>query len=331
MFKKINLSQFLVYITLFLFTTCAPKPIQTTGNQAAPVNNQAQNPESSPQAQPLQNTSPYSTDKEVIAKGQQLFQNNCTACHSFKQKGIGPNLAGLTADVPHSWITRFIRNAPEVIQSGDNRARRLLEEYNQYMPPFPQLNEADIQALVSYIHKNKNIPAEEVSTAHLGEVLKDPIPDKIPKAGLNLMLEELLTAPATAQKVPLARINKMRVLSNGKKERHFIQELRGLIYEMENNKLRVFMDITKERPGFIPQPGLATGFGSFAFHPEFYKNGLFYTTHTEKANAAPADFAFADTLKVTLQWVLTEWKMKEPNSATFAGTGREMWRVNMMT
>lgn len=337
MLKKSTHTLCLVLIPLLFFTTCAPKPLQTTNNPEtgnnAPVAQADKPAEPNPAAgaKPTQATSPYSTDKEVIAKGQALFQSNCTACHNFKQKGIGPNLAGVTADVPHAWITRFIRNAPEVIKSGDARAWQLFEEYNQYMPPFPQLSAADIQALVSYIHTNQKTVTEAANTAHLGPVIKDPVPTKIPKAGLKLTLEEIVTAPATAEKIPLARINKMRVLSGGKKDRHFIQELRGIIYEMEGQKLRVYMDIAKERPGFIPQPGLATGFGSFAFHPEFYKNGLLYTTHTEKANAAPADFAFADTLKVGLQWVLTEWKVQDPNAATFAGTGREMWRMNMMT
>ena len=338
-FKKFGLRLLLVYLPLLLLTTCAPKPAQTTDNQeigtnkeVADARNQSQNPEESVQtaAKPVQNNNPYSSDKEVIAKGQILFQNNCTACHSFQQKGIGPNLAGVTADVSHAWITNFIRNAPEVIRSDDARARRLLAEYKQYMPPFPQLSDADIQALVSFIHTNQNSSSGAANTAHLGESIKDPIPAKIPNSGLKLILEEFLTAPATAEKIPLARINTMRVLTGGKKDRHFIQELRGLIYEIEDKKLSVFMDITKERPGFIPQPGLATGFGSFAFHPKFYKNGLFYTTHTEKAESAPADFAYADSLRVSLQWVLTEWKMKDPTAAVFSGTGREMWRVNMM-
>lgn len=273
----------------------------------------------------------YSADKQVIALGQALFQENCTGCHSFRQRGIGPNLAGVTAQVSHDWITRFVRNAPAVIAAGDARGQRLYKEYNQYMPPFPGLSDAEIQALVSFIHTQKSSAAGEASTAHLGEALPDPLPVKIPRSGLKLTLQQVMKAPATAEKAPLARINKMRVLPDGKKERHFIQELRGVIYEIRGNQLKVFMDIQKERPGFIHTPGLATGFGSFAFHPEFYKNGLLYTTHTERAGSAPADFAFADSLKVALQWVLTEWKMTDPRAATFSGTGREMMRINMRT
>jgi hypothetical protein len=147
---------------------------------------------------------------------------------------------------------------------------------------------------------------------------------------MQLILEEVTKAPASAEKVPFARINKMLVLP-GKKERLFIEDLRGVLYEWHDNQLHVFMDMGKQLPGFIHTPGLATGFGSYAFHPEFYKNGLLYTTHTEKAYAAPADFAYDDSIKVTLQWVLTEWKVKDPAGAVFSGTGREMMRVNMVS
>lgn len=268
----------------------------------------------------------YSTNDQVLAKGQQLFESNCTACHSFKQKGIGPNLAEVTSQASAEWLRKFIRNAPELIATGDSRAVKLLEEYKQYMPPFTTLTDTDLQAILSFIHKNQNQSVAGAENEIAG--LADPIPNKIAKAGLQLILEEVTTAPATADKVPLARINKMVVLP-GKKERLFIQDLRGILYEMKGKSLQVCMDLNKEVPGFIHTPGLATGFGSYAFHPDFYKNGLFYTTHSEKAYAAPADFAYADSIRVFLQWVVMEWKITDPTAENFSGKGRELFRVNM--
>ncbi len=272
----------------------------------------------------------YSTDKAVLTKGQQLFQQNCTACHNFLQKGIGPNLASVTTEVPVDWLRKFIRNAPEVINSGDARAHELFEEYKQMMPPFTQLSEGDITALTAYLHSKRKVSTVDVGSENLGAVLNDPIPTKIPPSGLRIQLEEVTTAPASAEKIPLARINKMQVLP-GTKNRLFLEDLRGTLYEMEGNSLRPYMAMAKERPNFIHVPGLATGFGSYAFHPDFYTNGLFYTTHTEKANTAPADFAYPDSIKVTLQWVLTEWKLPDPTAATFSGTGRELLRLNMVS
>src|SRR5882724_1948095 len=36
------------------------------------------------------------TDSLVIAKGETLFKQNCSACHNFRQDAIGPQLAGVT-------------------------------------------------------------------------------------------------------------------------------------------------------------------------------------------------------------------------------------------
>ncbi len=272
--------------------------------------------------------SAYATDKATIAKGQQLFGQNCSACHTFLQKGIGPNLNRVTAEVSPAWLRKFIRNAPAVIEQGDNRAKRLLAEYNQVMPAFPTLTDADLRAVMAYIHHNKKLTTE--NTVNLGPAISDPIPAKIVKSGWRLRLDEVLTAPASATQTPTARINKMAVLP-GPTERTFVVDLRGTLYEMTGATLQPYFRLPDQRPAFIHAPGLATGFGSFAFHPDFYTNGLLYTTHTEKPRTAPADFAYADSIKVTLQWVLTEWKTADPGATTFAGTGRELLRIDMVS
>ncbi len=271
----------------------------------------------------------YPTDKAVIAKGEALFNANCTACHNFRQKGIGPNLAGVTGEMSGPWLTAFIRNAPEVIKGGDVRGLRLFREYKQYMPAFPDLTDKDMDALLAYLHQQKKPEAE---TANTKPSVPDPIPARIQPSGLRLSLTEITTAPATSTQSPMARITKMLVLpgSNGQPDRQFVVDIRGFLYEMAGRELTVFMDMVKERPGMINAPGLGTGFGSFAFHPDFYRNGLFYTSHTEKAGSKPADFAYADSVKVALQWVVTEWKMNDPASPVFAGTGRELFRINMV-
>ena len=277
----------------------------------------------------LSKDKPYSTDKELITKGQALFQTNCSACHNFRQKGIGPNLTGVTAAVTPAWLRAFVRNAPEQISRGDARAARLFEEYKQYMPAFPALTDPDLEAILAFVHANQKRPLARAEDQNLGTAIDDPIPAKLAKSGLRLRLDDVLTAPATAQAAPLARLNKMQVLP-GKPDRVFIEDIRGKLYELVADTLRTVMDMAKERLGFIHAPGLGTGFGSYGFHPDFYRNGLFYTTHTEKAGAAPADFAYADSIKVALQWVVTEWTITDPISAVFSGKSRELFRINMV-
>jgi glucose/arabinose dehydrogenase len=78
------------------------------------------------------------------------------------------------------------------------------------------------------------------------------------------------------------------------------------------------------------KPGWGTGFGSFAFHPDFKRNGILYTSHAEFPNSAKADFEFPDSIKAALQWVITEWKTTTPAVIPFSGEGRELFRANMV-
>ena len=282
------------------------------------------------------------TDPATVAQGEELFVNNCSACHNFQQQAIGPALAGVTTEVAAPWLYHFIRNAPAMIDSGDTRAVKLYGEYQQYMPPFTTLDSSAVLAIMGYLHTQQESP-EAVTAATLENVLTDPIPTKIQRSGVALVLEPVAQAPATRPEPPVARINKMLMLPGesspgesspgqaNQPERMFIHDLQGILYEVRDGQFRPYLNLREQQPNFIDKPGLATGFGSFAFHPEFYDNGLLYTTHTEPAGTAPADYAFDDSIDVTLQWVVTAWNTDDPTAATFRGAPRELLRINMVT
>jgi glucose/arabinose dehydrogenase len=158
--------------------------------------------------------------------------------------------------------------------------------------------------------------------------IENPIPDSIRNSGIVAGLKLFTQMPATGDEHPLTRIIKFDHQPGTKDI--FIQDLRGKLYRIKNGKAQVYMDIKHERPKFILQPGLATGFGSFTFHPDFQKNGLLYTTHAEPAKTATADFSYNDTIPVALQWVVTEWKT-DPQKFPFSGEGRELLRLNVPT
>jgi glucose/arabinose dehydrogenase/mono/diheme cytochrome c family protein len=267
-------------------------------------------------------------DSIRIAKGEAVFNQNCTGCHSFRQDGIGPNLAGLTSVVSSSWIERFIKDPQKTFKAGDKRAQQLLKKYKVMMPSFA-LKDDELKNVVAFLSTKKFV-IEPVTKGN-GNALTNPIPEPIKVSNLVGVLEAVTTIPASSKngQLPLTRITKIGLQPNN--ENLFILDLRGKLYQLKNNKPEVYMDMEKLRPNFINAPGLATGFGSFAFHPDFNKNGLLYTTHSEPARTAKADFAYADSIKVALQWVLTEWKADDPSKPTFIGKGRELFRVNMVS
>ncbi len=269
----------------------------------------------------------YVRGEMPVQHGMELFNQYCASCHNFSENGIGPNLMGVTSEVEKEWLVRFIHNPPEVIESGDERAVALFDKYQQYMPPFPMIEGEDLEDILGFIHKFSE--GEKRSKINRPGGLINPIPAKIATSDLTLVLEEQFVVPASSQVPPATRINKMASITGG---RLFVHDLRGNLYEAhQDQSLTVYLDLPAALPNFIDYPGKASGFGSWAFHPDFAQNGLFYTTHTEAAGSAPADFPLPDSLDVTLQAVLLEWKTDNPAAATFTGSHRELLRVEMVS
>jgi glucose/arabinose dehydrogenase len=274
-------------------------------------------------------TSTISKDSAVMATGEAAFIVHCSSCHNFREDGIGPQLGGITTEISADRIARFILDPKKIIESGDERAQQLFKKYKVMMPSFASFTKEQMNGIIAFLNKHAK-PAVNADTTK-AKALSNPIPDsiKVSKLVVGLQLVTQIPASADSNKLPLTRITKLDVEPNTGNT--FILDLRGKLYKLRNNRPVAYLDITKLEPKFISEPGLATGFGSFAFHPDFAKNGLLYTTHTEPAATAKADFGYEDSIKVALQWVLTEWKADDPAAATFSGKGRELLRVNMVS
>lgn len=268
------------------------------------------------------------TDSVSIAQGREIFSQNCSACHDFRQDGIGPQLGGITDEASAGWIKAFIKNPKALMDSGDERSNMLLARYKTVMPAFNHFSEQELTALTAYLHTQESPPETEFDESGAAS-LANPIPDPIPSSDLVVGAEFVSEMPATAEKGFRTRITKLGFIPGT--ERLFMVDIRGQLYELQNNVARVYMNIADHKPNFIDQPGLATGFGSFAFHPEFLKNGLLYTGHTENPGAAKADFAYADSIPVAMQWVISEWRANAPGAFPFKGTSRELFRINMVS
>lgn len=267
------------------------------------------------------------TDSASVAAGRKIFNQTCVACHSVDHDGIGPALGGITEIVSAEWLERFIRDPKSTIDAGDVRAVSLHNQYKSVMPSFNYLTDDDLKGIVAYLHTQK--APVKLSVAERKELaLSNPIEEGIEMSDMVVEIERVIQMPATADHDQRARITKF--FSRPDTKEFFVLDLRGILYRVNGKQAEPYFDIAKQIPDFINVPGHATGFGSFAFHPEFAKNGLLYTTHTEKKESAPADYAYSDTLAVTLQWVLSEWKTSDPGGFPFNGERREMLRINMV-
>src|SRR5210317_1452123 len=100
------------------------------------------------------------------AKGKQLFNQNCAACHVLNRKRTGPALANVASRLIEEegldceWIYSWIKNSPGMISSGDAYSKRIYEEYNQAaMTAFPTLSDQDINDIIAYTEAPPPAPA----------------------------------------------------------------------------------------------------------------------------------------------------------------------------
>lgn len=108
------------------------------------------------------------TDEAVIANGKTLFNNNCTVCHAVHEKVVGPALINVHQRRELPWLISFIKNSQKVIQSGDEYAVNLYNEYGKtIMPNFDYFSEDEIVSILAYVKQESANPpsAEPVATA----------------------------------------------------------------------------------------------------------------------------------------------------------------------
>lgn len=90
------------------------------------------------------------------AKGKEIFNTNCAACHKLDAKSTGPALRGVGDKYDKAWLYKWVRNSADLIKSGDAAAVKVFEENNKVpMTPFPQLLDADIDNIIAYTMEPK--------------------------------------------------------------------------------------------------------------------------------------------------------------------------------
>ncbi|MFK7801526.1 MAG: sorbosone dehydrogenase family protein [Anaerolineae bacterium] len=166
--------------------------------------------------------------------------------------------------------------------------------------------------------------------------LIDPIPKPIYKDGAAVKFETIASLPSSTSGTLHPRTNpytRLTFLSHAPDNsgRLFVNDLRGKMHLINpsNGSTSIYLDLKSQVSAWIESPGLNSGFSTFAFHPDFKNNGLFYTVHTENAQTSSktADFGSINPQPKVSHNVLTEWTASNPASNSFSGPQREVLRV----
>ena len=165
--------------------------------------------------------------------------------------------------------------------------------------------------------------------------ITDPIPKAVEKSELSVRLQEVVQIPhsGTGRK-KAARLNLLAHAGDGS-GRLFVNDMRGQLYVIVDGTATVYMNLKKLICADFTYEGGQQGFAYFAFHPEFAHNGIFYTVTSETKNSGTPDFPVTKTIidsnkniiESSHHDVIREWKAIDPSSNTFAGTSREILRI----
>src|SRR3569833_601925 len=87
------------------------------------------------------------------AKGKEIFDAKCTACHKVESRVIGPALGPqMTSETDDKYLIHWIQNNQALIAAKDPKALKIYNEFNQaYMTVFTDLSDADVTNIITFV------------------------------------------------------------------------------------------------------------------------------------------------------------------------------------
>ena len=301
---------------------------------------------------------PVAATPASLAAGKKAYDENCAACHG--QKAEGSVKAGVIISIIQE---QGGRQPPDLTDAQWDHGSTDGEVYTAIRKGVPptmmagwegRISDTEIWSIVTYLRAlaaGTVIAAPPTAAAAPGE----PRP--------TLALADFVEMPITGEvagkdtRAQLARINFMRDEPGGR--RFFVNDLNGPLYvlDKQTKRLTTYLDFNGAdgRPGLFGrltyQRNFATGLINFLFDPDYTRNGVFYTIHMEdptvEAPAEPKSGVVAGLdlsgytttpaavtpvepgFKITREAVIVEWTDRHPANATFEGTARELFRMQL--
>ncbi|WP_299699610.1 c-type cytochrome [uncultured Pontibacter sp.] len=115
-------------------------------------------------------------------QGKKIFEGNCAACHSMDADVVGPALKDVHERRGDEWLVKFIKNSQALIQSGDEDAVAVYEQFKKMpMPAFEgSLSDEDINHVIAYIKEaSAAAPVTAEAPAATTEVVTPAAPQEV--------------------------------------------------------------------------------------------------------------------------------------------------------
>ena len=92
---------------------------------------------------------PETIDQEMVARGEALFNTNCSACHKIDKRFIGPSPKGIMDRRSPEWIMNMILD-PQLMVEQDRCAKDLLIEFNGAAMANQNMTEEQARDILEY-------------------------------------------------------------------------------------------------------------------------------------------------------------------------------------
>ena len=147
MFKKI----ILIALIGFLSISCGNEKKEEAGSEGKDTSAEEVkpvDPKTDKGVGPITQISLGDIDPALVAQGEELFKNKCTACHKIEKRFVGPALKGITEKRTPEWIMNMIL-VPEKMVAENEEAKKLLTEFLSPMAN-QSLTEEEARAILEY-------------------------------------------------------------------------------------------------------------------------------------------------------------------------------------
>ncbi len=101
-------------------------------------------------AQMDKSSSAQTASADLVKRGEEIYNQKCTACHQIEKKLVGPALKGLFERRKEDWVLSMILNPDSMIKN-DPIAKKLYEEYNVPMVIPGGITQEEAKAVVEYL------------------------------------------------------------------------------------------------------------------------------------------------------------------------------------
>jgi glucose/arabinose dehydrogenase/mono/diheme cytochrome c family protein len=299
---------------------------------------------------------PVAATPASIAAGKRAYDINCAGCHGNKAQGS--EKAGVVISIIQEQGGRQPPDLTDATWDHGSSDSEIFGVIKRGIPPTMmagydgRIPDAEIWGIVNYLRALAK-----------GDVTVAPTAETTSGARPTVELAEYVRMPITAEpagdntRAQLARVNFLREEPGGR--RFFVNDLNGPLYILDktSKQFTTYLDFNglEGRPGlyqrFTFQRNFAMGLINVVFDPDYARNGVFYTIHTEDpTTAAPAEPKAAavagldvSTYRTTpaiatpaqpdgrfdREAVIVEWTDRNVRNTTFEGTARELLRLQL--